>query len=101
MAQISNKPSFRLDRQPSTKAQLQYIGNLSRGDRPKRTIVVAASLTTAAETALQWVIDNLAKVGDAIHICHICKVREAQAVQSIFIHETYPAPQHQISQTGF
>ncbi len=45
--------------------------------RPKRTIVVAASLTTAAETALQWVLDNMAKEGDAIHICHVCKVHRS------------------------
>ena len=45
---------------------------------PKRNIVVAASLTTAAETALQWVLDNMAKEGDAIHVCHVCKVHPPQ-----------------------
>lgn len=76
MAHISNAPSFRLDRKASAKVQLEYIGNLTREIAPKRSIVVAASLTAASETSLAWVIDNLAREGDAIHVCHVCKCLE-------------------------
>lgn len=52
---------------------------------PKRSIVVAASLTASSEVALAWTIDNLAREGDAIHVCHVCKVSTcACAIYSAF-----------------
>ncbi len=46
---------------------------LYAGQKPLRNVVLAASLTPASEAALGWVVQQLCRKGDAVHLaCVVC-----------------------------